>query len=118
MRVEWLVEIIVRALFKRQGAFRSLSYLCQENGRSPDLGFAEAAQGLTSIHARHKDIEDDQFGMMSLRLFQRADAIRNDQRGSAAQEWRGISASLDHHQQGGSGSVGCHGFLTSPDGGV
>ena len=79
MRIKWLVEIIIRAFFERQSTLRRLSDLREQNGRRPDVGLAETTERLASIHTRHEDIQDDQFGMMGLRLFQGVYTIRDYQ---------------------------------------
>src|ERR1044071_6078434 len=79
MRIKRLIEIIICALFQRERALRRLPHLCQQNSRSPNIRFAQTPQSLTSIHARHKHIEDDQLGVVRLRFFQSVDAIGNNQ---------------------------------------
>src|SRR5678815_2001587 len=79
MRIEWLVEVIIRTLFQRQGTFRRLPYLRQQNRRGPNVDLAQTTQSLASIHAWHEYVKDDQFWMMCLCFFEGTHTIRNNQ---------------------------------------
>src|SRR5258706_2505219 len=90
MRIERFVEIIVRAFFERQRAFRRLANLRQQNSRSPNIDLAQTTQSLAPVHAWHEHIKDNQFWTMCLGFFKCTHTIRYDQHmeAGAFKKWR------------------------------
>src|SRR5215208_3900347 len=79
MRIKGLVEVIICTLFEGESPFGCLTHLSQQNGGRPYIRTAQAAQYFTPIHAWHEDIENNQFGVMSLRFFKGIHPIRDHQ---------------------------------------
>ena len=78
MRIEGLIEVIIRAFFERHGPFHRFTDLSEQDDRDPVALPAQAAQHFAAVHAGHEHIHHDQIRAVLCDILESLLAIAGD----------------------------------------
>ena len=94
VRVERLVEVVVRALVERDRALPGLAHLGQQHHGQPAPGRAQPAQHLPPVRPRHQDVEDAAVRIKPFDELERGFPVRRDMHGESGsiKEWRQVGS--------------------------
>jgi hypothetical protein len=94
VRVEWLIQVVVRALIQRDSPLGRLADLGEQDHRQPAACAAQAAQHLPAVRPGHQHVQHAAVRVEPLHQRQRRIAVRGHVHGKSGpgEEWRQIGS--------------------------